>query len=263
MAAIQEQHPYDRVWFVAGEDKLDILEALTRKWDFLPRFNAVVFSRGGDAERAIVVSEALAPFRKSIAVIEPPSGIEDISSTAVRQHLFEVDIVADMLHPAVIPLLKQLRAEDYPEEIIGFRDDYACLDNSYYAMIVYKDIKYLSAEAAFQASKSDDLAERRKLAQMNPEKAKQRGNQLTPKPGWEAMKDEIMTDILLLKFRQNPDLRERLMATGGRCLINGGKGRKDLYWGVNTITWQGYNRLGELLMKVRDELYREKEGCLW
>ena len=261
MAAIQERHPHDRVWFVAGEDKLELLETLTRKWDFLPRFNAVVFAQGGELEREIAANEVLAPFRESIAVIEPPAGIEGISSTAVRRHLFEADAVADMLHPAVLPLLKQLRAEDYPEEIIAFRDEYACFGNDFQAPIVYEGIEYSSAEAAFQASKSDDPAERKRMAKMNPEKVKQRGNQLTPKPGWESMKDEIMAEILQLKFRQNPELRERLLATGDRRLINGGKGKKDIYWGLNTITWEGENRLGELLMNLRGDLYREKEGC--
>lgn len=262
MEAIQERHPDERIWFVAGEDKLELLETLTRKWDFLPRFNAVVFARGGDLERDIAASGVLAPFREAIAVIEPPAGIGGVSSTAVRRHLFDADAVADMLHPAVLPLLKRLRAEDYPREIVAFKDGRAWLGNDYPAPIAYEGVEYTSAEAAFQASKSDDPEERRRFSRMNPEKARQRGSQLIPGPAWEAAKDEIMAEILLLKFRQNLILKRRLLATGNYRLINGGKGKKDTYWGVNTITWKGENRLGVLLMKVRDDLRRENEDCV-
>lgn len=73
MEQVQERHPEAYIWFIAGEDKLDLLENLTRKYAFLPRFGAVVFARGGDLERKIAENEVLSPFRDTIAVIEPPA----------------------------------------------------------------------------------------------------------------------------------------------------------------------------------------------
>ena len=80
---------------------------------------------------------------------------------------------------------------------------------------------------------------------------------LTPRPGWEVEKDDIMREIVQQKFLQNPVLRERRLATGSRRLIDGGKGKKDTYWGVNTITWEGENRLGLILMDLREAFRKE------
>ena len=62
--------------------------------------------------------------------MRPPDGIDGVSSTAVREHLFDPAAVAAMLHPAVLPLVRQLEKEDFPEEILSFRDEYAFLGNA-------------------------------------------------------------------------------------------------------------------------------------
>ena len=53
-----------------------------------------------------------------------------------------------------------------------------------------------------------------------------------------------------MKFRQ-PDLRERLLATGDAALVEENVWR-DRYWGVHR--GHGLNRLGVLLMQVREEI---------
>lgn len=257
MEQIQRAHPDARIWFVAGADKLELLDTLTSKWGFLPRFGTVIFSRGGDLEQQIAENAALSSCREAIAVIEPPGGIEGISSTAVREHLFDPDAVAHMLHPAVLPMVRQLKAEDFPGEIIAFKDENEFLGNDYPAPVTYQNIVYPNAETAFQASKTEDPARRAWFAGLGPGKAKQKGSQMKPRPGWEENKDAIMQEIVSQKFRSNPYLMEKLMATGDLRLINGGKGKKDTYWGVNTITWEGENRLGVILMEWRSQWRRE------
>lgn len=249
MELIQKRHPKAKVWFVAGADKLEILETLTRKWGFLPRFRIAVFARGGDLDAEIAAWPNLSAFRDSIAVIEPPPDIEEISSTAIRTHLFDPDAVADMLHPAVLPLVRALRAEDFPEEIMAFKGEYAFLRNLYPAKFVYDGISWNCAEAAFQASKIADPAERRRFSRLSPDNARQKGSQIMPRPGWSEAQPQIMRDILRAKFSQNPDLRAKLLATGSRRLINATK--NDQYWGINPITWEGEDRLGKLLMEIR------------
>lgn len=258
MERVQRRHPEARIWFVAGEDKLDLLEGMTRKWAFLPRFGAVVFARGGDLERGIAQSEVLSPFREAIAVVEPPPGIEGVSATAVREYLFDPDAVADMLHPAVLALLRRLDPSDYPEEIIAFKGEWAFLGNDYPSPVTFEDIDYPSAESAFQASKSDDSAVRWRFARLGRDKVRQRGNRLTPRPGWEDGKVDTMKAIVRRKFLQNPELRERLLATGNRRLVHGGDGMKDTFWGVNTVAWEGENQLGRILMALREEFRKER-----
>lgn len=73
---------------------------------------------------------------------------------------------------------------------------------------------------------------------------------------WSEVKEQVMLHGLRAKFRQHPDLRERLLESGGRLLIE--HTRNDDYWG-DAGDGTGANRLGELLMQVRSELRAEVE----
>lgn len=68
---------------------------------------------------------------------------------------------------------------------------------------------------------------------------------------WEEVKDKVMYEIVLAKFTQNPDLKEKLLATGDEYLEEGNTWG-DTIWG--TVDGVGENRLGKILMRVRDEL---------
>ena len=65
-----------------------------------------------------------------------------------------------------------------------------------------------------------------------------------------------MYEIVLAKFTQNPDLKKKLLATGDEHLEEGNTWG-DTIWG--TVDGVGENRLGKILMRVRDEL---KNGWL-
>ena len=67
----------------------------------------------------------------------------------------------------------------------------------------------------------------------------------------EEVKDKVMYEIVLAKFTQNPDLKEKLLATGDEYLEEGNTWG-DTIWG--TVDGVGENRLGKILMRVRDEL---------
>ncbi len=68
---------------------------------------------------------------------------------------------------------------------------------------------------------------------------------------WESVKDSIMHEAVLTKFTQHADLREILLATGDATIVEHTK--NDAYWGDGG-DGHGKNRLGEILMQVRDEL---------
>lgn len=68
---------------------------------------------------------------------------------------------------------------------------------------------------------------------------------------WEAVKDNVMLIALRAKFTQHEDLRALLLATGDARLVE--HTGNDSYWGDGG-DGSGKNRLGLLLMKVRDEL---------
>lgn len=60
-----------------------------------------------------------------------------------------------------------------------------------------------------------------------------------------------MYEIVKAKFTQNEDLKQRLLETGDMYLEEGNTWG-DRTWG--TINGKGQNRLGKILMKVREEL---------
>ena len=72
---------------------------------------------------------------------------------------------------------------------------------------------------------------------------------------WESVKDSIMHEAVLAKFTQHADLRELLLATGDATIVEHTK--NDAYWGDGG-DGHGKNRLGQILMQVRDELRSSK-----
>lgn len=140
--------------------------------------------------------------------------------------------------------------------ILYFDDDYDFLSNLFEEPILHNGVSYPSAEHAFQALKTNDEEQKNKILQVNsPSKVKVLGKKLPLKENWENIKDEEMYNICLSKFKNNAILKEKLLNTGNLKLVNGNTGGDD-YWGAvidkNDII--GTNKLGTILMKVREEL---------
>ena len=141
------------------------------------------------------------------------------------------------------------------EKVIDkFRGEYAFLSNFAPCKVIYNGRTYRTVEHAFQAAKSlDEMEQKIFLFVSDPSEAKRWGRQVHLRPDWEKVKENVMKDLLKQKFN-NLKYKEKLLATENNTLIEGND-HKYTYWGVcNGI---GKNRLGILLMEVRDELRRE------
>lgn len=89
-----------------------------------------------------------------------------------------------------------------------------------------------------------------------PMLAKQRAIDFTPsfrRADWHEMKEKVMLAGLRAKFDQHPDLKNLLLSSGSRQLVE--HTSQDAYWG-DAGDGSGENRLGYLLMQVRMELKR-------
>lgn len=71
------------------------------------------------------------------------------------------------------------------------------------------------------------------------------------RPDWEAIKDDIMREALRAKFTQHRDLRDLLLSTGDSPLVE--HTSNDRYW-ADGGDGTGRNRLGELLVELREQL---------
>ena len=78
------------------------------------------------------------------------------------------------------------------------------------------------------------------------------------RPDWEEVKLDVMERGLRLIFDQHLNLRQKLIETGERQLVE--KATYDGYWG-NGKDGNGKNMLGKILMKLRKE-YRDLEATL-
>lgn len=68
---------------------------------------------------------------------------------------------------------------------------------------------------------------------------------------WDEIKEDVMLKALHAKFTQHKNLREKLLATGDEDIVEDSP--YDYYWGTGE-NGTGKNRLGILLMQVREEL---------
>lgn len=144
------------------------------------------------------------------------------------------------------------------KDILSFRDENYFLSNMFPCNVVYDGLTYCSAEAAFQASKTLDVEERKKFTNISGYDAKKLGRTVKLRSDWENVKIGIMQEILEAKFT-NPDLKEKLASTGKVRLVEGNTWR-DTFWGVDARTGKGMNVLGNLLMDIRNEIQKEMKG---
>lgn len=100
------------------------------------------------------------------------------------------------------------------------------------------------------------------MATTDPKEIKALGRKVKnfDKDAWDAVADEIVFRGNVAKFSQNPDLKERLLATGNKKFME--CATYDPIWGIGMdITtalqtpeneWKGTNRLGMAIMKARE-----------
>ena len=137
-----------------------------------------------------------------------------------------------------------------------FDGEYAFLSNYYNSPFTIDGITFPTVEHWFQAYKTTDEKEFKKIAGApTPGAAKRLGRQVSLRSDWEEIKDTVMMEGLVHKFAI-PELKEKLLATGDEELIEGTTWH-DRTWGICTCSkckGQGENRLGKALMKIRTQI---------
>lgn len=135
--------------------------------------------------------------------------------------------------------------------ISSFQGANRFLSNFWPCEIVYDGITFGSTEGAYQAAKTFNYDERKKIALMKPGEAKRYVRTITIRPDWDSVKLRIMEDLIRQKFTKHKVLAERLLFTEDEELIEGNTWN-DIFWGV--CKGVGENHLGKILMKIRQEL---------
>ena len=118
--------------------------------------------------------------------------------------------------------------------------------------------RWMTSEHAYQAQKFEDEAIRRHIRDaLSAHDAKVIARTIATeregarRPNWHEIKLGVMEEIVRRKIEQHLYVRRRLLETAGRTIIEDSP--SDSFWGRGP-DWKGYNHLGKIWMKIRDEL---------
>ena len=151
-------------------------------------------------------------------------------------------------------------AKETELELIHFyrvQDPFGCFSNFAPYPIVLHGKEWPTSEHYFQAQKFAGTPHEEEIRQVrSPAIAARMGrSRKRPlRPDWETVKDEIMGEAVWAKFSQHPELRAILLSTNDALIVE--HTSRDSYWGDGG-GGHGQNRLGQILMQVRDRLRNE------
>jgi len=127
------------------------------------------------------------------------------------------------------------------------RGVYKELSNFYPSQIFLEGKWWPTVEHFYQARKTDFPETQEYIRSIEkPIEAKKFARSIPIRSDWERIKEDVMLQALRAKF-SIPELREILLSTGDAIIHE--NSQYDDYWGT-----KGLNRLGKLLMQVRDEI---------
>ncbi|MFD7918577.1 NADAR family protein [Streptomyces sp. NPDC059740] len=143
-----------------------------------------------------------------------------------------------------------------------------CLSQWWPAPFTVDGVRYATAEHWMMAGKArlfgDADAEQRALAAGHPRDAKEAGRGVRgfDEAAWRAHRYALVVTGNIHKFGRHPDLREYLLTTGDRVLVEASP--TDRVWGIglartdprseDVAQWRGENLLGFALMAARAHL---------
>jgi hypothetical protein len=119
-----------------------------------------------------------------------------------------------------------------------------------------KGLSYPTVEHFFQSRKSRDCDVWTKFSIIDSEyitagESKKLGRSVTMREDWDIVKYDFMRDALKQKFLKNPELKEKLMSTEDKQIIEW-TSWGDINWGMCDKRGAGANALGKLLMELRE-----------
>jgi len=152
---------------------------------------------------------------------------------------------------------KEVHLDEFYKENIFFwtrHDEHGYCSNFYRTPITVNGRSYPTVEHFYQASKTLIPEEHEMVRTVaTPKEAKFAGYHVTLRRGWDDIKERVMLVGLRAKFTKYSVLRAKLLATGDAILHEDSPW--DKYWGY--AKGKGLDRLGILLMQVREELRGE------
>lgn len=133
-------------------------------------------------------------------------------------------------------------------------EEYGAFSNFAKYPITLKGKQWPTSEHYFQAQKFAGHADEEEIRNADSAMKAARMGRDPNRPlrmDWEAIKDDVMREVLFVKFTQYDSLRVQLLATCDAVLFE--HTGNDAYWGDGG-DGSGKNTLGTLLMELREQL---------
>lgn len=148
----------------------------------------------------------------------------------------------------------------------GQANEHGQFSNFYRVGFDHQGARYTSSEQAMMHRKALHFGDKgvgdQILKEKTPLGCKRLGRQVKPYDDaeWGRVRYRVMVEILTDKFGQNPELRDKLLATGDADIAEASP--RDRIWGTGMgkerasrgEPWTGQNLLGKALVEVRDAL---------
>ena len=144
------------------------------------------------------------------------------------------------------------------DTVLIYTDRFYCLNNFSAFAVEMRGRVWPTAEHAYQAAKFFDpgiIAIVGNARSAHDAKKFARANDARKREDWDHFKHEIMEDVLRAKLEQHSLVRQQLLETGDRIIIENSP--TDSFWGRGP-DWEGHNHFGKLWMKLRAELRAEQ-----
>jgi len=120
--------------------------------------------------------------------------------------------------------------------------------------LLYQGMEFRTVENFYQAMKTKDIDERRKIAPMDPYKAKRYAGSILLREDWDSIKLDVMRYALKHKFAPGTEWHKKLMEFEEGIVFVERNNWHDNYWGscvCERCGNQGQNHLGRILTEVR------------
>ena len=151
---------------------------------------------------------------------------------------------------------------------LPFYTKHSLFSNHYFSEFEYEGTSFASSEQLyfyFKATYFKDEETAQKISYSgDPNKAKGLSRKIRNQDGeeWKKVSVDYMYRAVKIKFTSDPSLRKALLDTRDAVLVEASP--RDKFWGVGLATtskdiagpskWRGANTLGQVLMRLRDEL---------
>ena len=151
-----------------------------------------------------------------------------------------------------------IKIENTKPSIHEYIEQVYCLDNFSAFCVEIDGVKYKTAEHAFQSIKfletAPEVAEKIKNSN-SPFDARSLAHEFKPlrRKDWSSVKYDLMEKILFEKTLQNNYVKEKLLATENKTIIEDCGEDNDKDWGCG-LDGTGENNLGKIWMRIRDKI---------